>query len=260
MNKKQDHPYPEEFLEKLKRVTAKRAKTVIDHILKHGSISTEELKDIYGYDHPPRAVRDVREQGIPIETFKVLGKNNRTIAAYRFGDPSLIEAGKTGGRKVHSKKLKNALVELHASRCAICSTKYETRYLQLDHCIPFEIGGETNDFMLLCGSCNRAKSWSCEHCANLLQEKDVDMCRQCYWAHPVDYSHIATHEFRQLQLTWKDAEVDSFEKIKRLAEKTQIQLPDYVKCILEKHLKHKQNSRSSNQAARDRNDDRRKNC
>ena len=240
MGKKRQQQYPDEFLEKLRSVTAKRAKTVIDHILDHGSISTEELKDRYGYDHPPRAVRDVREQGIPIETFQITGKNGRTIAAYRFGDPSLIEAGKTGGRKVHSKKFKFGLVEFHGSRCAICSTKYEARYLQIDHCIPFEIGGETDVFMLLCGSCNRAKSWSCEHCVNRLQEKNVDVCSQCYWANPVDYSHVATQQFRQLNLTWKDREVDSFEKMKQLAEKTQAQLPDYVKRVLEKHLNDKQ--------------------
>jgi len=48
-------------------VTAKRPKTVIDHILQHGFITTEELKEQYGYNHPPRAVRDVRENGIPID-------------------------------------------------------------------------------------------------------------------------------------------------------------------------------------------------
>jgi hypothetical protein len=48
-------------------VTAKRPKTVIGHILKHGQITTEELKNLYGYNHPPRAARDVKEHGIPIE-------------------------------------------------------------------------------------------------------------------------------------------------------------------------------------------------
>jgi len=66
MSKQDD---PTEFLKLLKSVKAKRAKTVIDHILKHGQITTEELKDIYGYNHPPRAIRDVREQGIPVKTF-----------------------------------------------------------------------------------------------------------------------------------------------------------------------------------------------
>ena len=36
---------PEWFIAKAKAVTAKRAKTVIDHILKHGHITTEELKN-----------------------------------------------------------------------------------------------------------------------------------------------------------------------------------------------------------------------
>jgi hypothetical protein len=57
--------YPKEFLELCASVTGKRPKTVIDHILKHGHITTEELKNKYGYDHPPRAARDVRELGIP---------------------------------------------------------------------------------------------------------------------------------------------------------------------------------------------------
>jgi len=56
---------PKEFTKLCKKVTAKRPKTVIDHILKHGFITTQELKDKYGYNHPPRAVRDVKENGIP---------------------------------------------------------------------------------------------------------------------------------------------------------------------------------------------------
>ena len=43
------------------------------YILKHGHITTEELEETYGYDHPPRAARDVREQGIPLETFILKG-------------------------------------------------------------------------------------------------------------------------------------------------------------------------------------------
>ena len=44
---------PPEFLDRLRAVTAKRPKTVIDHILEHGFITTEELSELYGYDHPP---------------------------------------------------------------------------------------------------------------------------------------------------------------------------------------------------------------
>lgn len=99
------------LLEAAQKVTAHRAKVVIDHIIKHGYITTEDLKETYGYNHPPRAAGDVRDQGIPLETFKVKGSDGRSIGAYRFGDPSQIEDGKLGGRKILPKQLKKALVE-----------------------------------------------------------------------------------------------------------------------------------------------------
>jgi len=64
---------PEYILRRLRSVTAKRLKTVIDHILEHGHITTEELTKIYGYRHLPRAVRDVKEEGILLETFYIEG-------------------------------------------------------------------------------------------------------------------------------------------------------------------------------------------
>ena len=76
----------EAFIERLKTVKGKRALMVVNHIREHGYITSEELENTYGYDHPPRAVRDVREQGIPIETYRVKSSDGRSIAAYRFGD------------------------------------------------------------------------------------------------------------------------------------------------------------------------------
>lgn len=55
---------------------------VIDHIIAHGFITTEDLQK-YGYNHPPRAARDVREAGIPLETFFVESSDGQRIAAYR---------------------------------------------------------------------------------------------------------------------------------------------------------------------------------
>jgi hypothetical protein len=60
---------PKEVLEIIKTIKNKRAKIVIDHIMKHGQITTEELEKEYGYNHPPRAARDVREAGIPLGLF-----------------------------------------------------------------------------------------------------------------------------------------------------------------------------------------------
>lgn len=56
------------ILDAIAKVTARRPKTVLDHILQHGSVSTDELQTLYGYDHAPRAARDVRELGIPLKT------------------------------------------------------------------------------------------------------------------------------------------------------------------------------------------------
>ncbi|MBR1665492.1 MAG: HNH endonuclease [Bacteroidaceae bacterium] len=206
---------PKDFLAKLKAVTKKRPKTVIDHILKHGFVTTEELKQM-GYEHAPRAARDVREQGIPLETFRVKDSNGRSIAAYRFGDPTKSEdkLSKTAGRTMLSKALKKALIEKYGSKCFIYLQPMEERLLQVDHRIPYEIGGEqdehdVNCFMLLSPSANRAKSWTCEHCPNW-EQKNPDYCMKCFWAHPEEYTHIAGKEQRQIILTFTGDEIEDY--------------------------------------------------
>ncbi len=229
---------PQWFIAKVKAVTAKRARTVIDHILKHGHITTEELKDLYGYDHPPRAARDVREQGIPLETSRIAGSRGRSIGVYRFADVSKIRAGILAGRKVFPKELKKALLEQSGSECGVCLTKYESRYLQIDHRVPYEVGGEgggenaPGEFQLICGSCNRAKSWSCEHCANWMEKLDPRVCTGCYWASPESYKHIAMRPIRRLELVWSEQEVADFDRLSKVARKRGQPLPEFIKAIL----------------------------
>lgn len=234
---------PKDFIEQCKKVTAKRPKTVIDHILKHGFITTGELKDKYGYNHPPRAVRDVKENGIPIEMFRVEGGDGRKIAAYRFGDPKKSRFGKLIGRTAFTKELKQALIERNGSRCAIYMEPFEERELQIDHRIPFEVAGDAatekhnpDDFMLLSGSANRAKSWSCEHCANWIDRKDPAICRNCYWAFPEDYAHIAMRAARRMDIMWQGTEVDIYDRLKKKTAELQQDMPAYVKKIIEKNL------------------------
>jgi len=224
------------------KVTAKRPKTVINHILKHGFITTQELNVLYGYRHPPRAIRDVREQGVPLTMYRVAGKDNRSIAAYRFGNPDAIENHKLGGRKVFSKAFKEILIKKYDSRCAITNEKYEERYLQIDHRIQYEVAGDNvadeqqpDEFMLLSGSAQRQKSWSCEHCTNWSKEKNPNVCRVCYWARPEKYTHMATKEMRSLQLVWSGREGAAF--FDRMAEKAKagkVFLQDLVKTTLER--------------------------
>ena len=199
--------YPEEFLKRLLAVSKLRPKRVVEHILEHGSVSTEQLRTIYGYHHPPRTARDLREEGIPLETFRVRDEQGRSIGAYRFGDPSTVRANRTGGRRTFPKGFKNQLLRVANFRCHVCSQAYEGRYLQIDHRVPYEVAGETvsgerpsHDYMLLCGSCNRAKSWSCEHCPNWLEEKSSDVCGTCYWGSPESYKHVALRAIRRLDV------------------------------------------------------------
>ena len=235
---------PANFVKLCKAVTAKRPKTVIVHILKHGFITTQELKDKYGYNHPPRAVRDVKENGIPIEMFRVEGSDGRKIAAYRFGDPKKARFGKQVGRTALTKEIKDKLVTLHGARCAIYLEPFPERDLQIDHRIPFEVLGDVptaepkpEDFMLLCGSANRAKSWSCEHCVNWLELKKPDVCRSCYWAYPDNYTHIAMRQIRRADIMWTEREVEVYEKLKQRTLQLQKNIPGYVKEIVEEHLK-----------------------
>jgi hypothetical protein len=228
---------PKEFLVRAKAVTAKRPKTVIDHIIKHGSITTEELKEKYGYSHPPRAARDVREQGIPLKTFKHVGRDGRTIAAYRFDLAGVIDGDKLGGRKAFPKVTKDALEKRDGDFCGVCTLEFESRYLQVDHRVPYEVAGESlsddlEQLMLVCGSCNRGKSWSCEHCENWLRKKEIEVCQSCYWVNPKKHTHMALVQIRRADLAWKGAETLGYDRLRDKAAKQGLSVPELIKKIV----------------------------
>jgi len=234
---------PDAFIKKCKSVTAKRPKTVIEHIIKHGHVTTEELKEKYGYNHPPRAARDVREQGIPLETFRVTGSDGRKIGAYRFGDPQKARFSRLQGRTAFSKEIKDELLEVQDSKCAIYLEVYDERELQIDHRIPFEVAGDDpnkmnnpEEYMLLCGSANRAKSWSCEHCVNWIEIKKIDICRNCYWAFPEHYNHIAMQPVRRVDIMWSGEEIEVYERLKERTIELQKDIPSYIKELIKKYL------------------------
>jgi 5-methylcytosine-specific restriction endonuclease McrA len=238
--------YPKEFLEYVQSITNKRAKVVIDHILAHGFITTDDLQATYGYTHAPRAAMDVKDTGIPLETFKVKSDiSGRQIGAYRFGDITQIQTKRIAGRIAFSKKFKKELYELSGGKCTICNGKFEERYLQIDHRVPYEVSGDIDvarvveDFMLLCGSCNRAKSWSCEHCDNWKTENKPPVCMQCYWGSPENYNHIAMEQVRRLDLQWNGDEIKYYDALKVIADHNEIELPEFIKQIISDRTKRK---------------------
>lgn len=236
--------YPKEFLEYVQSITNRRARIVIDHILNHGFITTEDLEKTYGYNHPPRAARDVREAGIPLETFKIKSQDGKSIAAYKFGNLESLQTNRVAGRILFSKEFKQSLFVACNGRCQICNGHFEERYLQVDHKVPYEVSGDIadrdpKDFMLLCGSCNRAKSWSCEHCDNWKSGKEPQICMCCYWGSPGDYNHIAMEQIRRLDLQWKGKEIEYYDALKAIANTNNVDLPEFIKQVLKGRARQK---------------------
>jgi hypothetical protein len=100
-----------------------------------------------------------------------------------------------------------------------------------------DVEQKPEDYMLLCGSANRAKSWSCEHCVNWLELKKPELCASCYWAYPDNYTHIAMRQIRRADIIWTEKEVEIYERLKRKTSELQKKIPEYVKEIIRKHLK-----------------------
>ena len=227
-------------LRKLNSITDKRPSTVIQHIIRHGFITTEELANDYGYEHAPHAARDVRERGVNLVTYRVKSSDGRNIAAYKFGHPVFVDnkVSKVAGRTALSNALKKALVDKYGAVCFVYLQAMEERLLQIDHRIPYEIGGEQEDnvdcYMLLSPSANRAKSWTCEHCPNWTK-KDVEFCRNCFWAHPESYSHIAGREERQIVITFTDNEIEDYNQLIELVGQEKAE--DTIKELISNYIK-----------------------
>ncbi len=234
----------EKLRAKIATVTGKRPKTVLDHILKHGSITTDDLKNLYGYDHPPRAARDVRECGIVLKMTMVTGPNGRRMASYSLDEAASLGDRDPGGRRAFSKALKNQLLEADGEWCQLCGGRFPGRALQIDHRVPYEVGGDPDEeapesFMLVCGSCNRAKSWSCEQCPNWLRDKNAETCRSCFWASPDDYTHIATEARRRLDISWSGTEVQEFDRLATIADEAGEDVREYAKAIIKRAVARK---------------------
>lgn len=229
---------PEELLARVNAVTNKRARFVLDSIVKNGLVTTEDLKHA-GYEHPPRAVRDAKDLGFFIKKINVKDSNGKSIASYVF-DEGELGADKSG-RRLLPKKERNALIRAAGSKCQICGA---THNLQVDHRIPYEVAGESQrdeaePYQILDGSCNRTKSWSCEHCHNWLVLKKLDVCRSCYWASPETYTHVAMKQERRTDLTWIGDEVDTFELLKQEAAKSKRAVPEQIKFIIANTVRRK---------------------
>lgn len=185
---------------------SKRAREVARIIFECGSATTTDLEAL-GYKHAPRAVRDLREAGVDVEKTMERYEDGITGSKKRRARYSItgVREGRTSRRGI-SKKIRDRVLSI--GECEVCSAPPP---LQVDHRVPFEIGGETHphivaEFMPLCPSCNRTKSWACEHCPNWV-EKDLEICETCMWASPDHYTHVAHRPIRELRGVLTNPEV-----------------------------------------------------
>ncbi len=202
-----------------------RAKKVCDYIIANGYITTEIIEKDLNYGHGPRAVRDVRESGIPIKTIQSKDSSGKRCARYEFGEPSEIIEGRHQGRTQFPKKFKESLYVKQSSKCAITGVKVDIRYLQVDHRVPYQVQGDSHlmnlkedDYMLITGECQRQKSWSCEQCENFKVLLDKAICEKCYWANPNSYDHSECKAMKRIFFVYENKEAEILnQKIAKLS-------------------------------------------
>lgn len=221
---------PEELRTRIAQVTNKRARLVLDTIAEKGSITTEELQKL-GYEHAPRAARDVRELGFTLVTTMVKNATGKRMAKYSLA--LNVEAGETGRLQL-PKKERDAIIEAAGGKCQLCGATHD---LQVDHRVPYQVAGESlkgtpNPCMVLDGTCNRRKSWICEHCPNLMKYKKVNTCKTCYWANPEQHSHVAMEELRRVDVVFTGQETKAFDKFRQRCQQRAESVVDGLKELV----------------------------
>ena len=231
-----DSQYSSEFVNWARGlIMSKRAREALEIMLTQGSVTTEELTERYGLAHPPRAIGDLKDAGIVIEKRNVRSSQGKIIAEYTILES--ISDNIVNPRKPIPKKVKNKLIQDNGPFCAACGGMFNPTVLQVDHRIPFRIGGDPDEWsqetvMLLCQSDNRAKSWTCEHCPNWCI-RDSSVCANCYWCHPDgQYSHIAMEQQRRLSIVWQGDESTDFDDLEEQASMLDVTMQQYVKQVL----------------------------
>lgn len=200
---------------------SKRAAAVLKIMLDKGTVSTDEINDL-GYNHPPRAIGDVRDAGIPVVRIDTTSpRSGQRMGVYSLGAASDIQAGRIGGRSALPKAFKAALIQRYGSNDCITGAKLDERVLQIDHRVPYRIAGDVGlsdhdveAYMLLDASSQRAKAWSCESCPNMLPSARLaQVCQKCFWASPESYEHVATQQMRRTDIVWQGPDVEVHDRL-----------------------------------------------
>lgn len=225
-----------------------RAKKALEYILEHGSISTyeirTELEPATGgtFDDAPRVAQDLKDSGIPLESGRTKHpKTGSRIAVYSLKRERPVTEDSFSGRSQPPKWFRNELIDEYGERCNISSFETSSRHLQMDHRIPYQVAGNPDglsveEWQLLSPSVQRKKSFSCERCGNFNELQDPTICRDCYWAYPEDYDHVAMTPVRRVDLVWAGEETENYEKLKDLAASQGRDISEIIKASVREYL------------------------
>lgn len=121
---------------------SKRAREALEIMIQEGSVTTVDLKNRFGFNHPPRAMGDLKDAGVPFTKtmVKVEGESRRVARYELLDDINVAKANKP--RKVIPKKVKTELIAKYGKQCQICGGTFSSQALQVDHRIPFRINGD----------------------------------------------------------------------------------------------------------------------
>jgi hypothetical protein len=72
---------------------------------------------------------------------------------------------------------------------------------------------------------------------NWLELRKPEICRECYWAYPDNYTHVAMQAVRRTDIIWWGPEIDTYERLKKRTAELQRNIPGYVKELIDAHLK-----------------------
>ena len=219
----------------VKKETARGAK-LLAALIEKGEMTTKELEES-GYGHPPRVRMDLQDIGIEIGTHYDTPnpQSGNRMGTYYLISPTPGEITKK--RRPPPKSFKKKLVTKHKNLCAITQYVFPENELQMDHRIPFLVGGDPDsykldDWMPLSGSAQMLKKKACDDCENS-SAKDVKICGTCYWAFPESYTHVATIPQIVATMVFRgDDEVKLFEKISDIAKNNNRSDNEIIKSIL----------------------------
>lgn len=218
----------------------RRAVAAVRLMLENGSVTTAEMAAL-GYDHPPRALMDAKDAGVPFVMQMIRSEDGKRMARYTLTDDA--KRANSTGRQTIPKWIKAALLERDGSFDRLTGIPALPASLTVDHRIPFQIGGDSglregdlHAFMLLELTSQRKKSWACEHCPNFIELRRPDICASCFWALPESYEHVATRPERREEVVWQGTEVSEHELLRLSAERDGLSVPDYLKQLAREQL------------------------